>query len=332
MEAALNGPTGRIVLQDPVLSIGRVPGNQLVVTDAKASSHHAEIRQEGQAYTITDLKSTNGTFVNEQALQPQTPRPLQAGDVIRIGDTRYTFEVIGASALDATIYAAPGLDMPRYEPTVMAPPPTPFGANDPQNAPNMGAAGYPYAPPPPPIGQPYVAPQQGAVPNNPYSQPGYTPGMMMPPPSQMPPPKPKRSYRGLFIGLGLILVALVIVCSILGYVLTRASGASATLDTFCTALKAKDYNTVYQQFSTKSALRSGPGKISQDQFVPIFAQALNAHGGVTSCTVSNVNENGSSATGTVDYVYGDKTTERDNITLSNDDVGWRLLTLKPQSV
>jgi hypothetical protein len=48
MEAALNGPTGRILLGPVPLTIGRMPGSQLLMTDSQSSGYHAEIRQEGR--------------------------------------------------------------------------------------------------------------------------------------------------------------------------------------------------------------------------------------------------------------------------------------------
>src|SRR5438128_3610376 len=105
MEAALNGPSGRTTLGPAVLTIGRVPSNSLVVNDAKASSRHAEISPTGTGYSITDVGSTNGTFVNEQKLDTNVSRVLNPGDKIRIGDTIITYEGASAFQQDRTVYA-----------------------------------------------------------------------------------------------------------------------------------------------------------------------------------------------------------------------------------
>jgi hypothetical protein len=44
---------------------------------------HAQVTLAGGLLTITDLNSVNGTFVNEERLEPLTPRPLRAGDEVR---------------------------------------------------------------------------------------------------------------------------------------------------------------------------------------------------------------------------------------------------------
>jgi hypothetical protein len=92
MEAALHGPFGRIVLGPRVLTIGRALDSQLVVNTPTASSHHAEIRLGVYGYSLTDLGSTNSTFVNEQQLDPHIPRLLQGGDRIRIGDMTFMYD------------------------------------------------------------------------------------------------------------------------------------------------------------------------------------------------------------------------------------------------
>ncbi len=94
MEATLKGPFGQTHLEPTPYpyTIGRAPDNQLLVNDPKVSSHHAQIRPEGEGYEIVDLGSSNGTFVNEQRLVPNMPRLLQTGDQVRIGDTKCVYE------------------------------------------------------------------------------------------------------------------------------------------------------------------------------------------------------------------------------------------------
>ncbi|HYX51752.1 MAG TPA: FHA domain-containing protein, partial [Ktedonobacteraceae bacterium] len=108
MNATIIGPYGPTTLEPTPypFTIGRAPDNQLVVNDPKVSSHHAQIRPEGQGYEIFDLGSHNGTFVNEQQLIPNLPRFLYSGDQIRIGDTKFTYEAgtMIQQPIERTIY------------------------------------------------------------------------------------------------------------------------------------------------------------------------------------------------------------------------------------
>jgi phage tail-like protein len=67
------------------LTIGRLPGRDLVLDHPKVSREHAELQRDAQGWRITDLKSSNGTLVNGQPLDPFSPRLLVAGDRIQIG-------------------------------------------------------------------------------------------------------------------------------------------------------------------------------------------------------------------------------------------------------
>ena len=93
MAASLLGPTGRTLLGSALVTIGRGLDNQLALNDKEVSVHHAIIRLEGPMYTIVDIGSTNGTFVNNKRLDRNTPRSLTKGDVIRVGQTILTFEI-----------------------------------------------------------------------------------------------------------------------------------------------------------------------------------------------------------------------------------------------
>ena len=69
-----------------IIAIGRHPINDLrfdVERDLDVSSRHAELRIVGDRYLLVDLGSTNGTFVNGQALSGE--RALFDGDVITFG-------------------------------------------------------------------------------------------------------------------------------------------------------------------------------------------------------------------------------------------------------
>lgn len=74
-------------------SIGRDPGNSLQLEDGAVSGKHALISLAANAYlpetfdiSISDLGSTNGTYVNSTAIKQQQ---LRNGDVIRIGTYEY---------------------------------------------------------------------------------------------------------------------------------------------------------------------------------------------------------------------------------------------------
>ena len=62
--------------------LGRSAANTLVLSDDRVSRAHAEVRYEDGAYLISDLGSSNGTYVK---LPPRAERELQDGDCVRIG-------------------------------------------------------------------------------------------------------------------------------------------------------------------------------------------------------------------------------------------------------
>jgi len=68
-----------------VVLLGRVQDCSIAFDDNAVSSHHAELRQENGVWTLTDLKSSNGTLVNGQ---PVESVPLRHGDVVQIGGNK----------------------------------------------------------------------------------------------------------------------------------------------------------------------------------------------------------------------------------------------------
>jgi hypothetical protein len=72
------------------LSIGRSGDADVQIDDRYASGLHARIYAHGGHFYLEDLKSTNGTLLNDDALAGEAE--LVAGDLIRIGDTEFRFE------------------------------------------------------------------------------------------------------------------------------------------------------------------------------------------------------------------------------------------------
>lgn len=84
VEGSLAGTT--VALQGQTITLGRAHDSTIVLDDDYASSRHARIYpdQTGQ-WTVEDLGSTNGTYLDRQRLT--VPTPLQPGMPIRIGRT-----------------------------------------------------------------------------------------------------------------------------------------------------------------------------------------------------------------------------------------------------
>ncbi len=77
-----------IFLKHTLLNIGRNPNNDIVVDDPYISRHHAQLRLRFGRYTLFDVQSRVGTFVNEVRVREHILRP---GDVIRLGRTRLVY-------------------------------------------------------------------------------------------------------------------------------------------------------------------------------------------------------------------------------------------------
>ncbi|HWB18969.1 MAG TPA: ATPase, T2SS/T4P/T4SS family, partial [Phycisphaerales bacterium] len=86
----VKSPTGqtRIELGMNPLKIGRLPDNDLVINDEKASRHHCVIEPMEGGFRVRDLNSSNGTRVNNEKAHVVE---LDTGDVVRIGSTEIHF-------------------------------------------------------------------------------------------------------------------------------------------------------------------------------------------------------------------------------------------------
>jgi pSer/pThr/pTyr-binding forkhead associated (FHA) protein len=65
-------------------TVGRDPGNDIILRDPKVSRHHAEIVFERGFFVLHDLASANGTYVNGKRVRVA---PLTHGAKLRLGNT-----------------------------------------------------------------------------------------------------------------------------------------------------------------------------------------------------------------------------------------------------
>jgi signal transduction histidine kinase/pSer/pThr/pTyr-binding forkhead associated (FHA) protein len=75
-------------LDGSVLAIGRDATNQIRLHDTEVSRRHAEFREVEGGYSLVDIGSANGTFVNDQ---PVKEARLQSGDRVQIGQTIFVY-------------------------------------------------------------------------------------------------------------------------------------------------------------------------------------------------------------------------------------------------
>jgi hypothetical protein len=71
--------------------IGSAPDADIVLHDTAISGKHASLRYKDQRFTITDLDSTNGTFLNDRA-DPIAREELKDNDMIRVGEVTLKFK------------------------------------------------------------------------------------------------------------------------------------------------------------------------------------------------------------------------------------------------
>lgn len=86
---AFVSPIKKRTATDPnAIILGRVAGTDLLLPVASISSRHAAFNppaSPGAPWTITDLGSSNGTYLGEQRLPDHKPTPLPDGEYLRLG-------------------------------------------------------------------------------------------------------------------------------------------------------------------------------------------------------------------------------------------------------
>lgn len=120
-----SGPTpGKTFpLEGDAVTIGREAGNGIVINDAEVSRKHSQLTLQGGKYILTDIGSTNGTFVNGQRITGQ--HVLLPGEVISLGEQiNLLFEAVTPVDPNATMLSSGRVALPA-KPVAPAPAPAP---------------------------------------------------------------------------------------------------------------------------------------------------------------------------------------------------------------
>ncbi len=134
-------------LNKDIVTLGRDITNDIVINDPEVSRHHMRLTRGAGGFTVEDLGSTNGTFINGQRLTGA--RPLRPGDMVGLGETvtlAYEMSAMSAAPTES------GLEPPGG--TMISPA-------------QRGAQAYQQ--PPQPQQYNYSPPQQPPQPQQPYS-------------------------------------------------------------------------------------------------------------------------------------------------------------------
>lgn len=165
----------RLPIKVPVVNIGRGDYNDVVIADPSVSTMHAKLQRRDSIWILTDLGSTNGTFVEGERLKGEVP--LGPGTTLKFGDVAALFEPLDESVParrpDSTHM------MPRID--AEAPRPAPVPAEPARQE------GAPPAEPTPDVSRPRPRPRR---------------------PIHMAPPRPKSPSTLTVVGLVILVVIL----------------------------------------------------------------------------------------------------------------------------
>jgi hypothetical protein len=156
-------------LKDDVLNLGRDITNTITINDREVSRHHLRFTRSPEGYTVEDLGSTNGTFINGKRLTGAVM--LKNGDMIGLGETvTLGYEVVRPGGATAT--PSPYQQAAQAPQAPQAGQASPFQppAQNPFQQPAQPAQASPYQPPAQQNPYQQSAPAQAA---DPYQQPSY---------------------------------------------------------------------------------------------------------------------------------------------------------------
>ena len=176
-------PVGLSYPDGAEITIGREIGNSIAPVAAEGlSRRHAKIVSRDGKWTIEDLGSTNGTFVNGKKID--SPAEIKPGDKISCGKFGIAVETLPAPVADIVP------ELPAAEPQkAVEPPPAPVAPLEKKNVSPIVPVATPAAEAPA-AAAPAAAKPAPITPVKPIVKPGLKPGLKLPPkPGLKVPPK-----------------------------------------------------------------------------------------------------------------------------------------------
>jgi hypothetical protein len=119
LEVWVGGARERIPLEGDRVTVGQSATNDVPLPfDHTVSRVHAVLERVASRWSVRDLSSRNGTFLNGERIWRE--RPLRPGDEIRVGGTRLVARLDGPrDREDATVGAETGPHLTRREQEVL---------------------------------------------------------------------------------------------------------------------------------------------------------------------------------------------------------------------
>jgi len=310
MKAVLHGPLGSTILETTLFTFGSSPDNSLVIDNIKVSAHHAEIRSEENNFNITDLGSIHGTYVNGERLDFNSPRLLNPGDSITIGDSEFRYAIEETPQIEEKIPVTRKQEgeyealSEENQTNLQAADDKEIVSEAPEDQELTGTDVHNILP------QEYIpsdAQHLDATPFIPADFDGLIPGYMSIEQVR------RRDRRFILTGVGLLVL---IALAVGGYFYFNRSTPEKTLDAFCIAMQGQDYQTAYNQLS--NSLQSNETELE-------FANTLRANGKVDTCMHSSANTTNNKATANVTIVTGSGQASISRIILTADSgSNWKL--------
>lgn len=84
----------RFELKDDLVTLGRDAESTIFLDDVTVSRRHAEVARSPQGWTVTDVGSLNGSYVNKKLIDAHV---LHTGDEVQIGKYRFVFLQVPAA-------------------------------------------------------------------------------------------------------------------------------------------------------------------------------------------------------------------------------------------